>query len=530
VKKAAGGILQVGCYGLLIATAITALWAMTQHLDKPLLGPHSFRQTQTAISAYYMAEDPSMFLDYITPVLGPPWQIPMELPIYQWIVARWHHLTDMALDPSGKLISILAWFACLAPIVAIGRSLGLPRQVIALTLTIALASPLYLFWGAAFLIETTGLFLALCLIACALRVRESCSWQWLLLALLVGSLAASVKATTWAVAAGTGLLLVLFARGLPRLADGKPITLSLLALLLPLLPGKIWLASGDSLKQANPFAREIILASSDKQAAWNFGTWEQKLDPNFWQVIFRHVTDQLLVPLPLLGFIFLPVVIIAGAVLAPRRIPLILIFLAGFASGPIVFTNLYFEHSYYWCANGIWLLLAVGVALAGIWQYRPQSSWPKLAAIGLTSVITISGFVTWSQRYLPILQSLPTQEALAEAWTRPVQRIVPPSRTLLIVGNDWNPNSLYYAQRKGIAFPSAKWIPFPGPQIEESLALFNQDEALGAIVVNPRLIEGPQNQEFWNAFLQERGFSISGTSTAFGIIFPTLDLKFGELD
>jgi hypothetical protein len=136
--------------------------------------------------------------------------------------------------------------------------------------------------------------------------------------------------------------------------------------------------------------------------------------------------------------------------------------------------------------------------------------------------------MTWSQRYLPILRALPTQEALADAWTKPVQTMVPAKRTLLIVGNDWNPNSLYYAQRKGIAFPTAKWIPFPGPQLEKSLAMLGPDEALGAVVVNPRLLEG-QSQAFWNTFLRDKGFSTSGTSTAFGTLFPALDLKFGEL-
>ncbi len=506
--------------------AAVAIWSMTREIEKPMLGPHSFRQTQTAISAYYMAQDPSMFFDYITPVLGPPWRIPMELPVYQWIVARWHNLTAMPLDPSGKLISIFAWFFCFLPLWSIGRSLRLPPEVLALTAAISLASPLYLFWGAAFLIETTGLFFALCMVAAALKTRDSGSWKWLLLAVIAGSLAATIKATTWAVAAGTGLLLILFLDGIPRLAHWKKISLSAAALLIPLIPGKLWLAYGDAIKQANPFAREIILASSAKQASWNFGTWEQKLDPATWQVIFRHISDQLLLSFPLLGVLFLPAVLILGAILAPKRIPLMLVLLASFASGPIVFTNLYFEHSYYWCANGIWLLLAVGVAIAGIWESSPGPG-PKVACLVLTVCIATSGFVTWSQLYLPILKSLPTQEALAEAWTKPVQKIVTPQRTLLIVGNDWNPNSLYYAARKGLAFPIANWIPFPGPQLEQFFQTLGKEEAVGAVVVNPRLLEG-SNQAFWNTFLQEKGFSTSGSSTAFGILFPAVDLKFGE--
>jgi len=507
---------------------VAAGWSMTRELDKPMLGPHSFRQTQTAISTFYMAEDPSIFFDYQTPVLGKPWQIPMELPVFQWIVARWHNATGMALDGSGKVISIFAWLLCFIPLWLIGRSLALPREIQPLATAILLSSPLYLFWGAAFLIETTGLLFALLMVACALCLRESGSWKWLILALVFGSLAATVKATTWAVAAGTGILLVLCFDGMPRVADWKKLASAIAVLLFPIIPAKIWLAYGDAIKVLNPFAREIILASSEKQAAWNFGTWEQKLDPATWQVIFRHITEQLLVPIPLLGASFLVLVIFAGAVLSPRRIPVILVFLAGFASGPIVFTNLYFEHSYYWCANGVWLLLAVAVALAGIRESSPGVG-PKIACLVLTVCIAISGFVVWNQRFLPILKAIPTYEALADAWIKPVQNIVLPKRTLLIVGNDWNPNSLYYAERKGLAFPVANWIPFPGPQLTHFFEQLAPEEAVGAIVVNPQLLS-ESNQAFWNAFLQEKGFSTSGNATPFGVLFPALDLKFAEFD
>jgi hypothetical protein len=74
---------------LFVCVALCSLWALTREWGKPLLDLHSFRQTQTAISAYYMVGNPSVFLDYITPVLGKPWRIPMEVPFYQWIFARW---------------------------------------------------------------------------------------------------------------------------------------------------------------------------------------------------------------------------------------------------------------------------------------------------------------------------------------------------------------------------------------------------------------------------------------------------------
>lgn len=534
--------IQTAAVLILFCSFALSIWAMTRHLEKPMLGPHSFRQTQTAISTYYMAQDASIFADYITPVLGKPWQIPMELPIYQWLVARWHNLSGMALDPSGKLVSVMAWMACMLPTWLLLRTLRFGFSQAAIILVLTLSSPLYIFWSNAFLIESTGLFLTLTMIACVVRGHEVKSARWLMTGLLFGVLAILCKATTWAVAAGTGSLLLIFRDGWPqwrawfrRGEKGAPggtpgprgaaiLAAAALCLLLPFIAGKLWLNYGDSIKSANPFARDILLSGIAHTSNWFYGTLEQKLNPATWQVIWRHITDQLLVPFPFIGPFLMPLILIAGAIAAPRRIALILIFLAGFASGPIVFTNLYFEHSYYWCANGIWLLLAVGVALGGIFEFRPEKFWPQVTALVLAAAVAVSGFVQWFRNYLPILTSLPSHEQLAEAWSKPVQAIVPPERTLLVVGHDWNPNALYYAERKGIAYPSSAGIQFPGPQFTKSLTMLGPEEKLGAVVIAEPLL-GQENQAALASILQQLGMSQEGSRTAFGIMFPAEDLK-----
>ena len=528
--------------GLLALVVVASCWAMTRHLDKPMLGPHSFRQTQTAISTYYMAQDASMFADYVTPVLGKPWRVPMELPVYHWITARWYNLTGMTLDSSGKLVSVSFWLACMAPIWLLLRMLRFGTAQILLSLILFLSSPLYLFWSSAFLIESTGLFLGISMVVCAMRGGERKSLPWLVAAFSFGAVAVMCKATTWAVAAGAGMLLLFFHTGWSRLkvlmsrvkekAQGGTVSatglmipvLTSLCLLLPLIVGKLWLYYGDLIKSQNPFAREILLASSPSQAQWNYGSFKQKFDPATWQQIWRHMTDQLLVPFPFVGSFLIPLILIAGAIAAPKRIPLILIFLAGFASGPIVFTNLYFEHSYYWYANGIWLLLGVGGALSGIFEFKPRKIWPQITALLLAATVAVSGFVQWFRNYLPVLNSLPSHEQLAEAWIKPVQNIVPPNRTLMIVGHEWNSFALYYAERKGIAYPMCGGIKFPGPQLMQSVSNLTQEERLGAVVIAEPMLS-QENQEAVAQILQQRGMSHNGSRTAFGVLFPALDLQ-----
>jgi hypothetical protein len=225
-----------------------------------------------------------------------------------------------------------------------------------------------------------------------------------------------------------------------------------------------------------------------------------------------------MVPIPLIGPFLIPLVLISAAVISPKRIPIILIFVIGFLSGPLVFTNLYVEHNYYWCANGIWILLPSGIALASIYECRPEKLWPKAVALLLTITITTFGFKSWSTRHLPILRSVPKTEQLAEAWIRPVQSVIPTDRTLMIVGHEWNSFALYYAQRKGIAYPQCGGITFPGPQLDKSITYLDKHEKLGAVIIAERLIT-QENKTLLASLLQHLGMSLDGTQTAFGVMF-----------
>ncbi len=527
VEKSQDHVVKNFTYAAAVLAAfaiLCSLWALTREWDKPLLDLHSFRQTQTAISAYYMVGNPSVFLDYITPVLGKPWRIPMEVPFYQWVVARLHEASSMGLDQSGKFVSIIFLFACIGPIWILFRTLRIPLAPRWLTIAVFLSMPLHLYWGRSFLIETMGLFLSLSMVSCTFTGYRSKDWRWLAAGLVFGILAALCKITTWAVACGVTGLLVLFSDGLPRRKDLSWLILTGAVAILPIVPGKLWLAYGDDVKAANPFAREIITASSDKQSIWTFGSWEQKTSPAVWERIGNHMGDQLATPVPFFGHWFVPLLLIAGALANTKRLPLLLIFLVGFAAGPLIFTNLYFEHNYYWVANGTWLVLALGVALASISEFRPKQVWPQYTATALSAVLCIAGLAAWHSKFLPLLQNLPDREKLAEAWIGPIQKLVPPERSILILGNDWNPNALYYAERKGIGYPSVAGVPFPSPLFEESLTKFTKEDRLGAVVVSEQILTG-LDKPLLMAQLERLGMSPKATRTGFGVAFPAKDLS-----
>src|ERR1700722_9222047 len=72
----------------IIAVMLVVLGAVVLSIrwNDPLLGMHSFRQTQTAITSYWILRG-SPWLAYHTPVFGAPWSIPFEFPMYQLLVA-----------------------------------------------------------------------------------------------------------------------------------------------------------------------------------------------------------------------------------------------------------------------------------------------------------------------------------------------------------------------------------------------------------------------------------------------------------
>ncbi len=76
-----------------------------------LLG-HGFRQTQTALSIDAMRQD-GFRLDYATPVLGKPWPIPMEFPLYQWLAAQVGERAGLPTAQAGRTVSLAAFYLAL---------------------------------------------------------------------------------------------------------------------------------------------------------------------------------------------------------------------------------------------------------------------------------------------------------------------------------------------------------------------------------------------------------------------------------
>lgn len=425
-----------------------ALWCWSLSWNAPILDRHEFRQLQTAESSYWMKQD-GFRLDYETPLFGPPsWSIPMEFPVYEWCVAKVSRVTGLPLDQSGRATSILFLLATLPAICGLAGLAGLSRPGRLLVAAAVLSSPVYLFYGRTFMIESTALCFSTWFLLGIGRCVRDLSWRWSLVAIVCGVLAALAKVTTFAVycfpAAGLALWL-----GWPHWQARKiaarrvwyALALCGLPVLISVVIGQKWVQHADAIKDANPFSGFL---KSSEMTAWNWGTLDQRLSLSVWNEVWSNVRQFVLSESAAV------VVLIGATVAASGMRRFALASAAAFLAGPLLFTNLYFRHDYYYSANGLLLLGGAGVLLAGMWNSRMLPRPAKFAALalffGAQLLCFYRGYGFNHRRPLPQPPGIATV----------IRETVPRDGVVLIYGWDWDSRIPYYSERRAIMVPAGR--------------------------------------------------------------------------
>ena len=453
-----------------------SLWAFGQGWHYPILA-YGFRQTQTAISVYYILQG-GPWLAYETPVLGIPWSIPHEFPLYQWIVVAVVNLVRTPIDQTGRLVSAGFFYLSLVPSSVLLAVLGIRRIQRLVFLTLFLASPLYLFWSRTFMIESTALFLGLAYAASGAAYLLTRRWYMALLAGASGVLAALVKPTTFlgfGVVAVILLLRIWVDRGRheDRIDRIKASAVYFAALaLIPFLSLVIWTHYADGLKTLNPLGEHL---TSMALSQWNYGTLDQRLSAHLWiDVVYRRMVPDILgsrwVLWPLVGFL-----VAAACFRMPNRIPVAVSVLA-FVAVILAFPNLHIIHSYYQYANGVFLIAAIGFALQGQLDLRLPN---RLTAIAVMICVLALGVRHFNRTYLPV-QRWDTSSTPLFASAMAAKDLTRPDDVLLILGYDWSSEVPYYSERR--ALMEAGWAPWQTPMFQAALANLRSMH-IGAVLV-----------------------------------------------
>lgn len=414
--------------------------------DKPILGAYAFRQTQTAISSYWIAKGTS-WLAYWTPVLGAPWSIPFEFPLYQWLVACVAALFPAALtlDQAGRLVSELFFLAGLWPAWRIAGRCRDSLYIFLACSIVVLFSPLYVFWSRSFMMESTVLFFSIWFVAAVGDFLDDPTGYGFAEMALVAALAACIKITTFVGFSFAGAALVVTAcMSQPRSPMWRrPLVryaLVALSVILSIAALLAWLHFSDALKAQNILGADM-LAGSPGMKAWNFGTLAQRESAAIWQVALIRGPNEAL------GSWIVAILVGAyAAIRLTRRQQLVVAVLVGlYLCVFFVFTNLHLIHHYYQYANSIFLVSAIGYVLyAGMRRDKPLT----LALLLLVCAAEVFGF--YGRFYNDMMQPNRQMQTLLSTFLR---ERVPSNEMFVAVGLTWSAEVPYYAERRALMIP-----------------------------------------------------------------------------
>ncbi|MDB6127052.1 MAG: hypothetical protein JWM35_948 [Verrucomicrobia bacterium] len=418
-------------------------WGISVGWDNGFLPGNEYRQTHTAITTLFIQREHNFSLAYPTPLLGKPWSVPYEFPLYQWTVVATSDATGLTLTQSARTVSAVCFYLALPAAWLLLGQLGLVGSRRLLPLMMVLSCPLYVFYARAFLIETMALMFSLWFLVAYVKAVKDRSIGWLIVANLAGSGAGLVKVTTfmlYLLPAAVWSVVRLW-REAPRAGGGwRNFFISLgwmaAATAIPFALTEWWIKAADALKALNPSGRELI---STVMTPYTFGTLQTRLTPEVWKT-FGHTIVTHLAPFASL-VIFAFVAAFWGGRWKKWMIAGVLVF----AAGPLIFPLLYQWHEYYFAADGIVLMLALGLGLCALLESRlPRAvTWLLIIAIQAVQIWTYFDNLYPAQRF---------RSDGSSGLTRFVHDLTGPNDVLVIAGHDWAPMIPYYSQRRALMF------------------------------------------------------------------------------
>lgn len=422
------------------------LWTTTSNWGSTELPGNGFRQTQTAITAMFVQREHNFSLAYPTPVLGKPWSVPFEFPLYQWTVVGLSNATGLPLIQAGRAVSAGCFYLTLPAVWLLLGWLGVPGPRRLLALGMLLTCPLYIFYARAFLIETMALMFALWFLQSFLTAVRRRSMGWLVLANVAGIGAGLVKITTfmvWLLPAGLAAAVWLIrewrgereaAAASPARTAGRTLGWIVAASVAPLAASVWWVHFADALKQQNPSSRNLV---SSAMHSYNFGTWSSRLSPEIWHA-HGHTLLTNVMSGPVLAVAFVL------AILAGRRWWAWIAGGVGLSAVAVwTFPILYAWHEYYWVASAAAALVATGVAVAA------SLGKARGRALGWAGALVLFAGQGWTYWHELRPEQLRVRDG-ANPLTRALKAVTRPNDVLLIAGEDWASVTPFYAGRRAL--------------------------------------------------------------------------------
>jgi hypothetical protein len=445
---------------LILLTLTIVIMALTNlaGLANPILEAHGFRQTQTAITAYYLKLS-GFKLDYETPTVGYPWSIPFEFPIYQYIAAQTSKIFNLALTDSGRLISLIFTFLCALPIWKSLKKLEFSDTTGLICLTLFFSSPVYLFWSGTFMIESTALFFTLFFVYFIINIlKGSRSGLSLFGAATFLLLASLQKVTTVLAPLVIFALIYLSQMGIKNILADLKWTLKLaLAILIALAIAFMWIKYSDQVKSLNPIGAKL---TSSHLSQWNYGTLSQRLSFHLWHdvIYYRNIVKM---SGQFIGLLILLYYLKSSQNVRNKK--LVLVALSLFFVPFLVFTNLHIVHSYYQVANSLFFSMGLGIAIAGL-IFESSYRAKMYVKVFFIAIVTSNLYFYMKGSYNDKVIGINPKEHKVLVIAEYIKDTTPPDRPVIWYGLDWSSEGPFYSERKSLAVPA--WIEQTEPVLQ----------------------------------------------------------------
>lgn len=444
---------------IIAITLFVSVLLRIQNLSMPIGNDiHAFRQTETAIVIQNYFRDGWSLLHYQMPVLGQPWIILFECPIYQTIVyAIMKVFRQTDIDLWCRIVSLITFYFSVFFLKKL-TELITDRKVARCVCIVYLFSPFTILWSRAALIDYMSVLFAL--IYCNgvyswLINRKSSGKMKYFIALVFGSAAYLLKTTTMfpyvyllaffildylikCVRDGEGrisfnAIKVFIAKNI------KNLVLLAILCIVPVIFGIAWTYYADLVRGQSIYTAFL---TSERLKYWNYGTMEQKLDFSNWMLILRRLLDFAGGSLAC-AFLFVSYFLFRSKrytfVLASSLISIFL------TIGTLF--NLYYVHNYYLIALSPIMAICLGIMLSTVIQIL--SAEGNIGKLLIGALCTIFVFMQIQNDHDEYLKKALNGSLENESIGLYINQITNEDERILIEGEDWSPRTLYYANRKG---------------------------------------------------------------------------------
>jgi hypothetical protein len=433
-------------FGILIL--LLSFFFSIRYSKQPLLEFFSFRQTQTAITTFWLLKNGFSF-GYETPVIGYPWKIPFEFPFYQSIVALVSSFFKTKIDITGRLVSYFFLLACLIPIRGIVKKMKIDPLFFWIFIILFFSSPIYLFWGRTFMIETTAVFLTLTMLYYSLNFfNPNPNIFSSIYFVIFCSLALLQKVTT-----SGPLFLTLFVLIIFNLIKNKTdfknslrkIIILFFSFFIPLSITFFWIKFTDELKNENEYGK---LLTSKSLSNWNYGTYKQIFNYNFLTFLWSRVAINI-------GGVLGIIIILFSLFKLKGKIRLyILLSFCLFFFPILIFKNLHIIHPYYQVSCILFLIATLTFSIV---YAIPEVILLKGINLKLILVILLVVF-NYSIFYKSYFQLAKKKINIYNNETLQISSILKKYTSknsgIIVFGDDWNSKIPYYSERKSFVVPS----------------------------------------------------------------------------